>query len=131
MGYAGPPLPAAIGTPVPGSGNAATNGIFQAGDGISKYSYTWPALVVGPRGTHVAPRREPNRQVDLLTYGSPAALPFDPTLADRHFAVAAAWGLGVAIATWSALLSEQTALQVWPATRAIPRIEAVKIPGSA
>ena len=40
---------AAIGTPVPGSGNAATNGIRQAGDGISKYSYTWPALVVGPR----------------------------------------------------------------------------------
>ena len=38
---------AAIGTPVPGSGNAATNGILQAGNGISKYSYTWPALVVG------------------------------------------------------------------------------------
>lgn len=44
----------------------------------------------------------------------------DVALADRHFAVAAAWGLGVAIVTWSALLSEQTALQVWPATRAIP-----------
>ena len=25
------------------------NGIKQAGDGISKYGYTWPALVVGPR----------------------------------------------------------------------------------
>ena len=40
---------ALIGTPIPGSGNAATNGILQAGDGISKYSYTWPAVVFGPR----------------------------------------------------------------------------------
>jgi hypothetical protein len=39
---------AAIGTPVPGSGNP-TNGIIQAGQGISKYGYTWPKLVVGPR----------------------------------------------------------------------------------
>jgi hypothetical protein len=40
---------AAIGTPIPGTPSAASNGILQAGDGISKYSYTWPALVVGPR----------------------------------------------------------------------------------
>ena len=39
---------AAIGTPVPGVGNPL-NGIRQAGDGISKYGYTWPTLVVGPR----------------------------------------------------------------------------------
>jgi hypothetical protein len=39
---------AAIGTPIPGTGNAV-NGIRQAGDGISKYGYTWPKLVVGPR----------------------------------------------------------------------------------
>jgi hypothetical protein len=39
---------AAIGTPVPGVGNPL-NGIRQAGDGISKYGYTWPSLVVGPR----------------------------------------------------------------------------------
>jgi Carboxypeptidase regulatory-like domain/TonB-dependent Receptor Plug Domain len=37
-----------IGTPIPGSGNL-TNGVVKAGDGISKYSYTWPALVFGPR----------------------------------------------------------------------------------
>ena len=36
-----------IGTPIPGAGNAV-NGIQQAGDGISKYGYTWPALVFGP-----------------------------------------------------------------------------------
>ena len=40
---------ALIGTPVPGTGNAASNGIIQAGNGISKYSYTWPAVVYGPR----------------------------------------------------------------------------------
>jgi FtsP/CotA-like multicopper oxidase with cupredoxin domain len=43
------------------------------------------ALVVGPRGTKVAPTPEPRRQVDLLTYGSPASLSFDPDQADRHF----------------------------------------------
>ena len=39
---------AAIATPIPGSGNAL-NGILQAGNGISKYGYTWPKLIVGPR----------------------------------------------------------------------------------
>jgi hypothetical protein len=39
---------AAIATPIPGSGNPL-NGIRQAGDGIAKTSYTWPAIVVGPR----------------------------------------------------------------------------------
>ena len=39
---------AAIGTPVPNTGNPL-NGIRQAGDGISKYGYTWPNLVFGPR----------------------------------------------------------------------------------
>jgi hypothetical protein len=37
-----------IGTPIPNSGNTL-NGIRQAGDGISKYGYTWPTLVFGPR----------------------------------------------------------------------------------
>ena len=44
----------------------------------------------------------------------------DASLADRRFIVSLAWGLGVVIAGWSALLSEQTALQTWPATRSIP-----------
>ena len=34
---------AAIGTPIPGSGNPL-NGIRQAGDGIAKTGYTWPAI---------------------------------------------------------------------------------------
>ena len=39
---------AAVGTPIPNSGNPL-NGIRQAGDGIAKTGYTWPAIVVGPR----------------------------------------------------------------------------------
>ena len=39
---------AAIGTPIAGTGNSL-NGIKQAGDGIVKTNYKWPALVLGPR----------------------------------------------------------------------------------
>jgi hypothetical protein len=39
---------AAIGTPIPNSGNLL-NGIQRAGDGIAKTGYVWPTLVVGPR----------------------------------------------------------------------------------
>ena len=39
---------AAIGTPIPGTGNAL-NGIQRAGDGIAETGYTWPTLVIGPR----------------------------------------------------------------------------------
>jgi hypothetical protein len=39
---------AAIGTPIPGTGNAL-NGIKRAGDGIAKTGYTWPTLVAAPR----------------------------------------------------------------------------------
>ncbi len=44
----------------------------------------------------------------------------DVSVADGRVLVALGWGAGVAIASWSALLSEMTALQAWPATRAIP-----------
>jgi len=43
-----PNTAAAIGTPIPGSGNL-TNGIRAAGDGIAKTSYVWPTVVFGPR----------------------------------------------------------------------------------
>jgi FtsP/CotA-like multicopper oxidase with cupredoxin domain len=42
------------------------------------------AIVVGPRGTKVASIAEPGRSVDLLSYGTPAPLPFDLN-ADRRF----------------------------------------------
>jgi FtsP/CotA-like multicopper oxidase with cupredoxin domain len=44
------------------------------------------ALVIGPNGAKArASSSEPERRLDLLTYGSPAALPFDPTRPDRRF----------------------------------------------
>jgi hypothetical protein len=39
---------AAIGTPIPNSGNSL-NGIRRAGDGIAETGYVWPTIVVGPR----------------------------------------------------------------------------------
>ena len=39
---------ALIGQLVPGSGNV-DNGIVRQGDGISKYGYTWPGLLLAPR----------------------------------------------------------------------------------
>ena len=43
------------------------------------------ALEVGTRGSRLAAGPEPRHDLDLLTYGAPAALPFDPDSADRHF----------------------------------------------
>jgi drug/metabolite transporter (DMT)-like permease len=44
----------------------------------------------------------------------------DAAVADGHAVTAVAWGLGVAGASLATLVSEMTALQTWPATRAIP-----------
>ena len=44
----GPGSSFAIGQIVPNSGNLA-NGIVRAGEGISKYNYTWPTVMVAPR----------------------------------------------------------------------------------
>ncbi len=43
------------------------------------------ALVVGPPGTDVPAGPQPERSMDLLAYGAPAELPFDPADADRRF----------------------------------------------
>lgn len=51
----------------------------------------------------------------------------DEALAGRHWLLAAAWGAGVAAASWSALLAEMTALQVWPATRSIPVVFGIEM----
>ena len=46
--FLGPNSTLAIGTLVPNSGNL-TNGLFQSGQGISKTTYTFPMLNIGPR----------------------------------------------------------------------------------
>ncbi len=43
------------------------------------------ALVVAPAGTEVPAEEEPAEQVDLLSYGSPVPLSFDPDRPDRRF----------------------------------------------
>ncbi len=43
------------------------------------------ALLLGPRGSSGAATRAPREVVDLLSYGSPAALPFDVRSPDRRF----------------------------------------------
>jgi drug/metabolite transporter (DMT)-like permease len=51
----------------------------------------------------------------------------DAAIADRHWVVALAWGAGVALASWSSLLAEMTALQTWPATRSIPVVFGIEM----
>ncbi|MGA8993890.1 MAG: multicopper oxidase family protein, partial [Nocardioidaceae bacterium] len=43
------------------------------------------AVVAGPAGVRVPEVPEPDRELDLLGYGSPAPLGFDPSRADRSF----------------------------------------------
>lgn len=51
----------------------------------------------------------------------------DEAIADRHWLVAVAWGIGVGAASWSSLLAEMTALQTWPATRSIPIVFGIEM----
>jgi FtsP/CotA-like multicopper oxidase with cupredoxin domain len=71
-----------------------TDGVLVAAGGRTDLLVTAPArvdvgggtaVVVGPRGSAPAVRPEPAADVDLLTYGRPAALPFDPGQPDRRF----------------------------------------------
>ncbi len=48
-------------------------------------------------------------------------------LADRRWLVCVAWLLAVGLASASTLLAEMTALQTWPATRAIPVVFALEM----
>jgi FtsP/CotA-like multicopper oxidase with cupredoxin domain len=43
------------------------------------------AVVLGPPGAAPGPTRRPAQDLDLLGYGTPAALPFDPAAATRRF----------------------------------------------
>jgi FtsP/CotA-like multicopper oxidase with cupredoxin domain len=43
------------------------------------------ALLLGPKGAHVSTPAEPPQDLDLLSYGSPAALGFDASSPDRRF----------------------------------------------
>lgn len=51
----------------------------------------------------------------------------DQAIAHRHWIQMVAWGAGVAIASWSSLLAEMTALQTWAATRSIPVVFGIEM----
>ncbi len=59
---------------VPTDGSAARVGLGGA-----------TALLLGPEDASAPPGAEPSASVDLLDYGSPAAVAFDPDEADRRF----------------------------------------------
>jgi drug/metabolite transporter (DMT)-like permease len=60
------------------------------------------------------------------TVGLATAL-IDAGIAHRHWLAALGWGAGVAVASWSSLLAEMTALQTWPATRSIPVVFGIEM----
>jgi FtsP/CotA-like multicopper oxidase with cupredoxin domain len=70
---------------VPAGGRADLEVIAPAGGGAARLDVGGAALLIGPAGSHRAATPVPDGRVDLLSYGSPDALPFDPTQPDRRF----------------------------------------------
>lgn len=68
---------------VTGGGRADLEIVLPADGAGVRVEMGGQALVLGRGSAQVTPR--PVESVDLLTYGTPAALPFDPARADRHF----------------------------------------------
>jgi FtsP/CotA-like multicopper oxidase with cupredoxin domain len=57
----------------------------QDGSGVRVQVGSSTSVLVGPAGAEVAEPGPPEKTLDLLGYGSPAPLGFDPDQADRHF----------------------------------------------
>jgi FtsP/CotA-like multicopper oxidase with cupredoxin domain len=55
------------------------------GSGVRVQVGSSTAVLIGPEGTRVAEPPPPDDELDLLGYGSPAPLGFDPAKAVRHF----------------------------------------------
>ncbi|GAA2737312.1 hypothetical protein GCM10009867_24030 [Pedococcus aerophilus] len=67
------------------AGGRADLGVHVPATGV-RVELPGAALVLGPAGAQTpAPTRKPAASVDLLSYGTPVALPFDPERATRHF----------------------------------------------
>ncbi|MGH8893994.1 MAG: multicopper oxidase family protein [Actinomycetes bacterium] len=69
---------------VPGGGRADIEVVVPRG-GVRLDVGGGTALVLGPAGSRVRAADEPERRVDLLTYGTAGELPFDPDQAVRRF----------------------------------------------
>lgn len=70
---------------VPAGGRADLRVRVPASGEAVRVEFGGAALVVGPKGSSAAATRAPREVVDLLAYGSPAQLGFDPAKADRTF----------------------------------------------
>jgi len=70
---------------VPAGGRADLRVRVPAGGAAVRVEFGGAALVVGPMGSTTAATRAPRESVDLLSYGAPAPLGFDPAKADRTF----------------------------------------------
>ena len=70
---------------VPAGGRADLRVRVPDGGAAVRVEFGGAALVVGPKGSSAAATRAPRESVDLLSYGAPAPLGFDPARADRTF----------------------------------------------
>jgi FtsP/CotA-like multicopper oxidase with cupredoxin domain len=71
---------------VPAGGRAAIElAVPEDGSAVRVMIDDDTSLVVGPKGAAAAQVALPAHDLDLLGYGTPAALPFDPDEADRRF----------------------------------------------
>jgi FtsP/CotA-like multicopper oxidase with cupredoxin domain len=70
---------------VPAGGRADLRVRVPPSGGAVRVEFSGAALVLGPAGSSTAVTRAPRESVDLLSYGSPAEVGFDPAAADRRF----------------------------------------------
>ena len=70
--------------PEPVEGRASTSSA-RSGTPVRVQLSKATAVVIGPAGADVPVPPQPREELDLLTYGSPAPLGFDPTQANRRF----------------------------------------------
>lgn len=70
---------------VPAGGRVDLRVRVPSGGGAARVEFGGAALVLGPAGSSASATRAPRESVDLLSYGSPAPLRFDPDTPDRRF----------------------------------------------
>jgi FtsP/CotA-like multicopper oxidase with cupredoxin domain len=70
---------------VPAGGRVDLRVTVPPGRAAVRVEFGGAALVLGPAGSSAPATRAPRESVDLLSYGSPAPLRFDPDAPDRRF----------------------------------------------
>jgi FtsP/CotA-like multicopper oxidase with cupredoxin domain len=70
---------------VPAGGRVDLETTVPADGSAVRVSYGDTGLVIGPEGTKAPNPAQPSKNLDLLHYGTPAAVPFDTARVDRRF----------------------------------------------